>query len=241
LDIAYILEDCNSSFDRGLRFQKSTDGGATFLNNPVKVNKPGQWHDNPDLADLIPNTAFRAPNTLGLAYSPRTGTLAYAYTNYISGRGNGNIDVSLSQDGGMTWSDSKTISLSLEVEGRAARNNQFFPAIAATPRGRFVAIWLDRRQDPRNHDIGTFQAISTDDGVTWRNRKIATETWNPDLGFFTTGSFIGDYSGLAANDQVIYPVWTDGRNNNIRNTGIGETDVFTDVEIRSSAPELAVE
>jgi len=31
---------------------------------------------------------------------------------------------------------------------------------------------------------------------------------------------------------VIYPVWTDGRNSNIDRTGIGETDVFTDVEIQ---------
>jgi hypothetical protein len=231
LDIAYILEDCNSSFDRGLRFQRSTDGGNTFLTNPVKVNKPGQWADNPDTADLIPNTAFRAPNTVSLAYSPVTGTLAYVYANYLSGQGDGNIDVSLSHDGGKTWSDSQTISLS--VTGGPARNNQFFPWIAATPKGKFVAVWLDRRQDPANHDIGTFEALSTDDGLTWANRKIGTETWNPDLGFFTSGAFIGDYSGMAANDTAFYPVWTDGRSNNIANTGIGETDVFTDVEIRN--------
>lgn len=232
LDIAYVLEDCNTSRDRGLRFQKSADGGATFLTNPVRVNKPGQWIDNPDPADLIPNTAFRAPNTVALAYSRKTGTLAYVYTNYISGQGDGNIDVSLSHDGGKTWSDSQTISLGA---AGAARNNQFFPWIAATPKGKFVAIWLDRRQDPNNHDIGTFEAISLDDGVTWTNRRISTATWNPDFGFFKSGAFIGDYSGLAANDSATYPVWTDGRNNNIANTGIGETDVFTDVEITPSA------
>jgi hypothetical protein len=234
LDIAYVLEECNTSLDHGLRFQKSTDGGATFLNEPVKVNKPGQWKDNPNLADLIPNTAFRTPNTVSLTYSPKTGTLVYAYTNYKQGRGNGNIDVSLSHDGGLTWSDSQTISL---AGSEPARNNQFFPWIAATPSGKFEAVWLDRRQDPDNHDIGTFGARSNDDGVTWKNRKIGTATWNPDLGFFTSGAFIGDYSGLAAHDTVVYPVWTDGRNNSIGDTGIGETDVFTDVEIRA-APGL---
>ena len=59
------------------------------------MNKPGQWADNPDPSDLIPNTAFRAPNTVALAYSKPTGTLAYVYTNYIHGVANGNIDVSL--------------------------------------------------------------------------------------------------------------------------------------------------
>ena len=228
LDIAYVLEECNTSLDHGLRFQRSMDGGASFMAHPVKVNKLGQWKDNPDTSDLIPTTAFRTPNTVALAYSWATGTLAYVYTNYIGGQGNGNVDVSLSHDGGMTWSDAMTISL---ANGQPARNNQFFPWIAATPSGKFVAIWLDRRQDPGNHDIGTFQAWSNDDGATWRNRRISTETWDPDLGFFTSGAFIGDYSGLTANDQVIYASWTDGRDSNIEQTGVGETDVFTDVQI----------
>ena len=66
-----------------------------------------------------------------------------------------------------------------------------------------------------------------------RTRRISTATWNPDHGFFTSGAFIGDYSGIAANNRVVYPAWTDGRNSAIAVTGIGETDIFTDVEIRS--------
>ena len=50
-------------------------------------------------------------------------------------------------------------------------------------------------------------------------------------GFFSSGAFIGDYSGIAANDQAIYAAWTDGRDSNIVNTGVGETDVFTAVQI----------
>ena len=81
----------------------------------------------------------------------------------------------------------------------------------------------------------SFEARSTDDGSTWKNVNISTTTWNPDLGFFKSGAFIGDYSGIAANDSVTYPTWTDGRHSNIANTGIGETDVFTDVEINRTA------
>ena len=228
LDIAYMLEECNTSIDHGMRFKKSADGGASF-STAVKVNKNGQWADNPDASDLIPNTAFRTPNTISLAYSPVTGTLAFVYTNYIHGQGNGDIDVSLSHDGGTTWSDAMPISLS---HGTPARNNQFFPWIASDQSGRFVAMWLDRRQDPNNHDIGTFEAVSSNDGASWPNRRISTVTWNPDNGFFKSAAFIGDYSGIAANDTAIYPAWTDGRDSAIVDTGIGETDVFTDVEIR---------
>src|SRR5438445_92717 len=78
LDIGYILEECNTSLDHGLRFKQSTDGGASF-GTTVHVNKPGQWADNPNTSDLIPNTAFRTPNTISLAYSGATGTLAFGY------------------------------------------------------------------------------------------------------------------------------------------------------------------
>ena len=42
----------------------------------------------------------------------------------------------------------------------------------------------------------------------------------------------GDYNGLAASTKAVYPVWTDGRDSAIAQTGIGETDIFTNVEIK---------
>lgn len=229
LDVAYVLEECNSSLDHGLRFQQSTDGGVTFLAKAVQVNKGSTWVDNPNAADVIPHTAFRTPNTIALAMSPTTGTLAFVYTNYVRGRGNGDIEVSLSHDHGATWSDPVPVSVS--PNGQLAPHNQFFPWIAVDAHGTFQAIWLDRRTDPNNHDITTFQATSTDDGRTWHNFQIGAALWNPDQGFFTSGAFIGDYSGLAANTTAVYPAWTGGTANAINQTGIGETDIFTNVEI----------
>jgi hypothetical protein len=92
-------------------------------------------------------------------------------------------------------------------------------------------IWFDRRLDPANVRINTWQATSTDDGHSFTSRRISTKDWNPNRGFFTSGAFIGDYNGLAASASAVYPVWTDGRNNAIGATGIGETDIFTNIEI----------
>jgi hypothetical protein len=229
LNVAYVLEECNTSIDHGLRYQRSTDGGNTFLAAAVHVNHGMQWVDNPNPADLLPNGAFRAPNTIALAVSPTTHTMAFIYTNYIRGRANGDIDVSLSHDGGTTWSE--PILVSVNANGRTAPNNQFFPWIAVDENGRFQAMWLDRRDDPANHFITTYQATSTDDGQTWHNFRIGASLWNPDESFFTSGAFIGDYSGLAASAKVVYPVWTDGSHNSFFTTGFGETDDFTNVEI----------
>jgi hypothetical protein len=83
----------NPALDHGFRFQKSSDGGATFLPSPVHVDKPGQFVDNPDPTDLLPPTAFRAPNTLSVAYSQTSDSLVFLYQDHVN-RAQSGADVS---------------------------------------------------------------------------------------------------------------------------------------------------
>jgi hypothetical protein len=233
LDVAFMSEDCNDSFDPHILFQRSTDGGHSFLPNAVQVDKPGQYMDFLDAAkdDTLPPTHFRAPNTPSLAYNPRTGSLTFLYQNNIN-RAVSKADISFQQstDGGQHWSDMRFLSVT--GSGNPAPNDQFFPWIAAASNGNLYAIWFDRRLDPANIRIDTWEARSANDGVTWTSRRISTKSWDPNLGFFSSGAFIGDYNGIAVSATNVYPVWTDGRNTAIARTGIGETDIFTDVEPR---------
>lgn len=227
LDITYALEDCNTGLDRHLRFQKSTNGGQSFLPHPVAIDHPGEFRDNPNLADLLAPTKFRAPLGPGFDVNKRTGELAYVYQNNINRRTSGaDVSIQFSTDGGMHWSHARTLSTQ---SGQPAPNDQFFPAIDSDPSGQWHVIWFDRRLDPNNRNINTFQA---DSGTGWQNYRITTKGWNPNLGFFSCGCFIGDYNGLAAANQAVYPTWTDGRNSAIQRTGIGETDIFTNIELR---------
>ena len=228
LDVGFVSENCNDSVDPHLLFQKSTNGGQTFLPVAVQIDKPGQYADFIDGAgsDTLPPTSFRAPNTTSLAYSATTGTLLYVYQNNIN-RATSKADISYqtSTDGGLTWSDSKF--LSTDSSGNPAANDQFFPWAAADESGRFYVIWFDRRLDPANRRINTWQAVSQNDTSSFSSSSISSQDWNPDDGFFTSGAFIGDYNGLAASTGVVYAVWTDGRDSARAETGLGETDIFT--------------
>jgi hypothetical protein len=229
LDVGFVSENCNDSFDPHLLFQRSTDGGQTFLANAVQIDKAGQYTDFDDGtgSDTIPPTHFRAPNTPSLAYSPRTGKLLFVYQNNINRPASAaDISYQTSTDGGLTWSDASF--LSTDSSGRPAANDQFFPWAASTESGRFYVIWFDRRLDPNNVRINTWQAVSGNDAASFSSAKISSLDWDPNDGFFTSGAFIGDYNALAASDQQVYPVWTDGRDNARGDTGIGETDIFTD-------------
>jgi hypothetical protein len=231
LDVGFVSENCNDSVDPHLLFQRSTDGGQTFLRSAVQIDKPGQYADFIDGtgSDTIPPTAFRAPNTPSLAYSPKTGTLLYVYQNNIN-RPISEADISYqtSSDGGLHWSDAKFLSTG--SSGQPADNDQFFPWAASDESGRFYVIWFDRRLDPANVNINTWQAVSKDDAASFSSDKLSIRDWNPNDGFFTSGAFIGDYNGLAASTDAVYAVWTDGRNTAIGETGIGETDIFTSVQ-----------
>jgi hypothetical protein len=231
LDVGFVSENCNDSVDPHLLFQKSTDGGQTFLRTAVQIDKKGQYMDFIDGAgsDTLPPTSFRAPNTPSLAYSPVTGTLLYVYQNNIN-RATSKADISYqtSTNGGRSWSNSKT--LSTDSSGNPAANDQFFPAAAADESGRFYVIWFDRRLDSANVRINTWQAVSPNDGSSFSSSRISSQDWNPNDGFFTSGAFIGDYNGLAANTQFVYAVWTDGRASARAETGLGETDIFTNVQ-----------
>ncbi|PZS04153.1 MAG: hypothetical protein DLM56_07170 [Pseudonocardiales bacterium] len=233
LDIGFMQENCNDAYDPHLLFQKSVDGGRSFLAHAVQIDKQGQYRDflDPQKDDTLPPTHFRAPNSVSLAYSPRTGGLTAVYQNNINRpRTKADISVQQSADGGLTWSDARF--LSTDASGRPAGNDQFFPSVTAAGSGDLYAIWLDRRLDPHNIRINTWQATSHDNGRSWSSRRISTTDWNPNLGFFSSGAFIGDYIGVAASSTNVYPTWTDGRDDAITRTGIGETDIFTDVETR---------
>jgi hypothetical protein len=228
LDIAYALEDCNNGHDRHFEMQKSSDGGASFLSHPVRIDHPGDYVDNPDLGDVLPTTKFRAPDSTGFWVNSKTGVIGFAYQNNRDRKTSGaNISYEQSTDGGLTWSAMRYISIG--GSGAPAPSDQFFPSLTNLANGTWVAIWFDRRNDPANIRIETFEGMSAD-GVTWTNRDISTKSWDPNLGFFGCGCFIGDYITVAASSKFVYPTWTDGRTTQIQTTGIGNTDIFTDVE-----------
>jgi hypothetical protein len=228
LDIAFVSEDCNTALDRSLFFARSTDGGVSF-GGVVRVDRAGEWTDNPNRNDYLGGTAsVRLPGTISLAYDATRSRLIFMVQNAINLSSSGtDISVQTSDDFGATWSHSSFVSLG--DGGAPARGNQFFPAVGVDSTGTYSAIWQDTRNDPGNSLIETFQGTSADGGATWTNTLISTASFDPRQSFFTCGCFIGDYNQIAVSDHVIYPTWTDGRNTPGRPAG--DTDIFTNVEI----------
>ncbi len=210
-----------------IEFVKSTDGGATFSTPAVAANITAiPWY----LPDPFNNWVnFRSPASLpGFAVSPTNGNLYIVWADYRNG--DSDIYFARSTDGGDTWST--PVRLNDDPVGNGI--DQWQPQVTVAPNGRVAVMWFDRRLPcpnlpwiPPDHVgvyngcIDTFMTRSFDDGQTWvPNIRASVQSWDWTLNLpITSGGdgFIGDYQGIAANNEYDFPFWNSTAN-------LGEND-----------------
>ena len=149
VDISYMTEECNTSLAHGIFMRRSTNGGASF--GPAqKINKPGQWEDNPDPDDLLPpkNARLPASTSAPLVFNPVDNSLNYIVQNNIN-RATSGADISFTKslDYGNTWSDMTTVSVNGSGEPGAA--GPVLPVDGRRPRGRPARDLVRQPQRPR--------------------------------------------------------------------------------------------
>ena len=155
-----------------------------------------------------------------------------------------------SDDDGKTWSDPVRVNDDL---GNISAVH-FQPALAVDQTTGFIAAaWYDTRNDPgsgpgdrdkiANTDVEVFATVSFDGGVTWQpNIQVASGPSNSQSFDFNTGNQFGDYIGLAYNNGVFFPTWTDNNplqlSNPDRGTGF---DIFTARVVVNAPPTMLPE
>lgn len=178
----------------GLRFEKSTDFGETWLDQ------------NQTIATLP--TGWLYHNTAGIEVTPgfpvidcdtsTTETRGNIYINWCDKR-SGNLDVWVikSTDNGNTWSEP------IKVNDDQSGNEQFFTWMKIDPvTGYVYFIFYDRRNhSDSNTDV--YMAVSKDGCETFQNFKISEEPFIP-----YSSVFFGHYNGISAYNNVVRPSWT---------------------------------
>ncbi len=178
----------------------STDGGATF--GPER-----QATVVLELPSPLPGSLFRVNSFPSIAVSPVNGYVYVVWADYRYG--DADIFFIRSTDRGVMWSTPKR----LNDDAVLNQKDQFFPWVAVGPNGHIHVTWFDRRDDPSNLTYHAYYTTSQDNGNTFQaNQRVSTAAANPTIGF--SGQFIGDYSGIAATDMAVYPVWVDTRSGN---------------------------
>jgi hypothetical protein len=191
--------------EKRLAFIKSADGGATFsapinaLANIRGVRATGTGKSM--RMNSFPSMAV--DNSFG----PNRGTVYIVWTNIgVPGVNTGtdaDIYIIKSTNGGTNW------STPVRVNGGPAGAQSYFGWISCDPKtGTLNVIFYDDR-NVGGLQIEAWVATSCNGGNNWTDFRVSDVAFTPNVG--AGFGYFGDYLGIAAYDNVVYPVWTDNR------------------------------
>jgi hypothetical protein len=198
------------------RIAKSIDGGQTFQTS-VLISDGPRLQGGLDLGDQRGYFAvngscstFRHRAFPIIGVDPTNSRKVYAAwgggnleQSYSCGSFHGvhsDILFSRSTNGGATW------SAPVKVNDDPPGHDQYYPWLDVAPNGTIWIGWHDRRNDPNNFKHMWYMDRSTDGGLSFgTDLRVGTFQSLPDF-------FIGDYAGLAAENDLVLPMWWDSRN-----------------------------
>ncbi|MBZ0204066.1 MAG: glycoside hydrolase [Ignavibacteria bacterium] len=183
------------SSQNGLMFDRSTDGGMTWLDKDITVAlMPGGFKYS------VPGVyrCFGFPSmACDLSEGPNKGTLYISWSDQRNGKDNTDVWITSSTNEGLSWKEPS------KVNDDAGNKHQFFSWMTIDSySGIIFVVFYDRRNyDDESTDV--YLAVSTDGGNTFKNEVISDSPFRP-----VTSTFMGDYTNISAVRGVIRPIWT---------------------------------
>jgi len=188
----------------GILFNTSSDTGNTWMSSPVFVSTvPGAFYYK------VPGIPFGRvrpdPVTAcDLSNSVYRGNVYIVWSDQRNGVNNTDVFLVKSSDGGHTW------NTPAKVNSDVTNTHQFFGNLTVDQsNGNIYVLFYDRRNFTDTLEVQTevYMAQSKDGGATFTNYKMSQTPFICD-----STVFIGDYIGIAAQNNQIRPIWT--RNDN---------------------------
>ncbi|HEY2703316.1 MAG TPA: sialidase family protein [Candidatus Dormibacteraeota bacterium] len=231
----------------------STDGGVTWTREPgqaaclvVPLPQAGDQAcpQEPAGQEILSGYCFRVPSATqqSVTVNPLDGSVHVVYQDNRNGGKDwdagkpgakpSDIDIfaTASRDGGRTWAPAVRVN----QDPLGDHRDQFFPWSAYGPDGTLYVSYLDRSPDPTGRLIGRSLAVSHDGGATFSARAVSSGLFDGNLGF-RKGSFLGDYTGIAAGALGSYTTWPDTRRAGVVVKGDNPTDLWSDIVGYASA------
>ena len=197
-----------------IAFARSPNGGASFY--PAQIIQDNilgirEEIPNPTGKNMRVNSfPSMAIDVSGGAYH---GDQYVVWSNVgVPGTNTGsNVSVYMikSTNGGTVWSTPIRINQGPSTNGLAA----YFPWITCDPvTGNLFCIFYDDRDlGTSSTAVETWLAYSTDGGASWDDFRISDVSFTPSPVPGLAAGYFGDYLGVTAKDNFVYPAWTDNR------------------------------
>lgn len=183
------------SFDHKIYFDKSTDGGTTWLNEDVIVSEqPGGWtQEIPGLG----RTNGMPVTCVDNSKSNYKGAIYVNWTDQRNGSNNTDVFVSRSTDNGKTWSEG------VKVNDDTTKTHQFLTWMTVDATTGFIYVVYYDRSAYSDERTDVRVAFSSDGGKSFSSKLISDRPFTP-----KRSVFFGDYNNIHAHKGVIRPIWT---------------------------------
>lgn len=186
---------CAWSLDNQIYFDKSLDGGKTWLEKDIiATSQPKGW------GFKIPgmNRTNGMPVTcVDLSKSEYKGTIYINFSDQRNGSDNTDVFIVKSVDQGVTWSKP------IRVNNDQTNSHQFLTWMSVDPKSGFIYIVFYDRSKYNDVNTDVVLAVSKDGGKTFTNTTISESPFMP-----KGRVFFGDYNNINAYDGIVRPVWT---------------------------------
>ncbi len=204
-----VYNNTNNLTENSVNFARSLDGGVTFGAPQVIANNTRGIR----AAGVGKNMRVNSFPCIAVdnSFGPNRGTIYAVWANIgVPGVNTGtdaDIYMVRSTNNGVNWSVPQRVNASVPGAGR--RN--YFPWITCdqTTGKVHVVYYSDRNVTAAQCE--TFLSSSFDGGNSWTDVRISDVAFTPTPIPGLAPQYFGDYLGVTANDDVIYPVWTDNR------------------------------
>ncbi len=163
---------------------RSDDDGRTFqeVGAAFEIQPTERQHGN---------HSFRTPSFVEMAIDATDGPFADRIYLFWTDDRTGDSDVlsSVSDDGGLTWSEAKAVCLDCS-------GGQYFMRPRVGPDGTVFVLYATQAYSGTEW-LDQELAWSKDGGATWQNLRLTEASYDGDLGIHQDDfPFIGDYNGL---------------------------------------------
>lgn len=195
-----------STGEDAIGFNVSTDGGETW-GVPRRIYNKTNFGIRGTLSS---KAAIRVASFPSMTVDRNNGNMYIVFPQKGNVVPSGNsIDIVMikSTDGGNTWTDGVRVN----DDPMNNSKDQYYPwASVDQVSGQLYVVFYDSR-DVRNDSAEVYMARSIDAGNTFENIKVSDAVFKPKPITGLAGGYQGDYIGITAHNNVVYPYWCDDR------------------------------
>ncbi|MGB0525185.1 MAG: sialidase family protein [Flammeovirgaceae bacterium] len=183
------------SLNEKLYFDKSEDGGKTWLEEDIEVAEHHNgWAIN--IPGLNRTNGFPV-TACDLSDGKHKGTIYINWADQKNGEDDTDIWLSKSTDGGKTWSER------IRVNNDKGKAQQFLTWMSVDPMTGIIYIVFYDQRGLENGQTDVYLAYSKNGGKSFKNVKISESPFGLD-----EKVFFGDYNNISAYNGVVRPIWT---------------------------------